>query len=68
MILMACLFYVLDDSEDAMCMLNHIAGTIASMHTPTDTLVTCMAELLLGHHDVPMLLGFINDMLMSTYP
>jgi len=51
-----------------MCMLNHIAGTIASMHTPTDTLVTCMAELLLGHHDVPMLLGFINDMLMSTYP
>ena len=49
-------------------MLDHLAGPIASIHILTGALVTHVAELLRSHHDVPALLGFVNDMLVSTSP
>jgi hypothetical protein len=49
-------------------MLNYLISTIASTHI----LTSASATLLLSHLDVPSnapaLLGFVNDMLVSTYP
>jgi hypothetical protein len=51
-----------------MRVLNHLVGAIARTHIPTGTLATCMVELLLSHHDIPAMLGRVNDTLVSTYP
>jgi hypothetical protein len=66
--LQVCLARVLDDGGDATRVLDHLAGTISSMHIPTGA----SAELMLSHldapSDAPALLGFVNDTLASTYP
>ena len=68
--LQVCLACVLDDGADAVCMLDHLTGTIVSTHIPTGASATCVAELMLSHlempPDMPALLGFANDMLVST--
>jgi hypothetical protein len=70
--LQVCLARLLDDSADAARVLDHLAGTIASTHIPTDASATRAAELMLSHletpPDAPALLGFTNDTLISTYP
>jgi hypothetical protein len=66
--LQVCLSHVLDDGGDAMRVLDHLARAIASTHILTGASATRMAELLLSHHDIPALLGLVNDTLMSTYP
>jgi len=59
---------VLDDGRDAACVLDYLTSTIASTHILTGA----SATLLLGHldapSDTPVLLGFVNDTLVSTYP
>ena len=59
--LQVCLSHILDNGGDAMHVLDHLAGAIASMHIPTSALVTRGAELLLSHLDAPALLRFVND-------
>ena len=70
--LQICLARVHDDGADAARVLDHLAGTIASTHIPTDASATRAAELLLSHletpSDAPALLGFVNDTFVSTYP
>lgn len=70
--LQVCLARVLDDGGDATRVLDHLAGTISSMHIPTGASATRAAELMLSHLDAPLdapaLLGFVNDTLVSTYP
>ena len=53
---------------DAMRVLDHLAGPIVSTHIPTGASATHVVELLLSHHDVPALLGFVNNTLVSTSP
>jgi hypothetical protein len=69
--LQVCLACALDNGGDATHMLDHLVSTIASTHILTSTSATCMVELLLSHldalSDTPALLGFANNMLMSTY-
>jgi hypothetical protein len=66
-----CLTHALDDGGDTTHVLDHLAGSILSTYTPTGVSVTCAAELMLSHlnipPDVPVLLGFMNDMLVSMY-
>jgi hypothetical protein len=65
------LMCVLDNGGDTTCVLDHLAGTISSMHIPTGASATHAAELMLSYlnvpPDVPTLLGFMNHMLVSTY-
>jgi hypothetical protein len=69
--LQVCLARALDDGGDATHVLNHLTSTIASTHILTSTSAMHAVELLLSHLDVwsntPVLLGFINDTLVSTY-
>jgi hypothetical protein len=77
--LQSCLEYVLDEGADAARVLDHVAGTIASTHIPTGASATRVADILLGHLEVSLslqphdaaptlLLAFVNDTLVSTYP
>jgi hypothetical protein len=67
-----CLGRVLDEGADPARVLDHVAGTIASTHIPTDASAMRAADLLLGHletpSEAPALLEFVNDTLVSTYP
>jgi hypothetical protein len=69
--LQVCLTRILDDGGDAMHMLDHLVGTISSTHIPTSASAMHIAELIFSHlnvpPDAPMLLRFMNDMLVSTY-
>ena len=69
MMLQVCLACILGNGSDAMHVLGHLADTISSMHIPTGASAMHAVELMLSHLDVPpnmpALLGFVNDMLMS---
>jgi hypothetical protein len=72
--LQSCLERVLDEGADPVRVLDHVAGTIASTHIPTGASATRAADILLGRlemplHEIPaLLLTFVNDTLISTYP
>jgi hypothetical protein len=71
MTLQVCLAHALDDGGDATHVLDHLVSTIASTHIPTSASAMRAVELLLSHldarSDMPVLLGFVNDTLVSTY-
>jgi hypothetical protein len=49
--LQVCLAHVLDDGSDTTRVLDHLAGTISSMHIPTSASAMRAAELMLSHLD-----------------
>ena len=69
--LQVCLAHALNDGGDTMHVLDHLASTIVSTHILTSASATHAVELLLSHldapSDMPALLGFVNDTLVSTY-
>jgi len=51
-----------------MYMLDYLTSTIRSTHIPTGISATLLLSYLDMPSNAPGLLGFVNDMLMSTYP
>ncbi|KAA1469740.1 hypothetical protein DENSPDRAFT_816901 [Dentipellis sp. KUC8613] len=70
-----CIDRSMDEGVDSMRVIDHVAGIISSMHIPTSTSSTRVADLLVASVDISeamdipgTLLEFVNDTLVSTYP